>query len=67
MEQDELDQTPPLEFEPQPELGPDQVPGISERPPDLISDAEDEDPDDQPTDDGNADEGDDVDEDGDDN
>jgi hypothetical protein len=53
------DQTPPPGFEPQPPLGPNQDGELTERPPDLITDTEEEDPDDADPDDGDADDGDD--------
>ena len=57
-----LPQTPPFEFEPQTDLGPDQNAGITERALDPIEEAEAENPDDQSEDDGNADDNDDADE-----
>jgi hypothetical protein len=57
--QPEEGQDPPPDFEPQTPLAPDQDGELTERPPDLIADAEDEDPDEQSEDDGDADDDDD--------
>lgn len=64
--EDNTDQTPPIDYEPQVDLAPGQEGGITVRPPDLIEDAEAEDPDNQSEDDGSADDDDDGAEDADD-